>query len=404
LRAFGWIVAVAIFVAALTGYIAAAAFLVDQLAWISGVATTAYLALKIVTLGVERTLAPDGRVGRELSTTIGVRTPALGQASVLISGAFSLFLIAVALAMIAAPWGFQSNDLLGYLRSALFGFKVGDLTISLSTILGAGALFALVLLVTRGLQRWLEARLLPATSLDQGLRDAIRASIGYLGFAMAGAVALGHVGLGFDRIAIVAGALSVGVGLGLQSIVSNFVSGLIVLWERAIRVGDWIVVGGEQGYVRRINVRSTEIETFDRALVVMPNSNLVNGVVKNWVRGDRGGRVKIEIATSRDVDPDVVRGILIRVAKAHDSVQKIPAPNVLFVSFDDTHMNFELVCFIDDVEQANRVKSDLHFEIFRVFREEGLTAPSAGPNDAIEKLADAIASAARHGRPAEEGE
>lgn len=131
--------------------------------------------------------------------------------------------------------------------------------------------------------------------IDTGLRNSIKTSLGYVGFITAVALALGYLGLSFDKLAIVAGALSVGIGFGLQSIVSNFVSGLILLWERAIRVGDWIVVGDEQGFVRRINVRSTEIETFDRAMMIVPNSNLVTGVVKNWVRTDRVGRLKISL-------------------------------------------------------------------------------------------------------------
>jgi small-conductance mechanosensitive channel len=403
LRAAGWIIAVTIAGAALFGYIALAAFLVDQLAWISGVVATTYLALKIVSNGVERSLGPEGRVGKSLAVSIGARPQALKQMAVLTTGALSLILAAAAIGLIAAPWGIRSNDLLGYLRSIFTGVKIGDVTLSPSAIVGAIALFVSILALTRAGQRWLGARFLPATSLDQGLRDAIVTSVGYVGFLVAATVSLGHLGLSFQNIAIVAGALSVGVGLGLQSIVSNFVSGLIVLWERAIRVGDWIVVGGEQGYVRRINVRSTEIETFDRALVVMPNSNLVNGVVKNWVRGDRGGRVKIELATSRDVDPEKVREILIRVAKADSSVERIPAPNVLFVAFDDLHLKFELICFIDDVEAANRIKSDLHFEIFRAFREEGLAPPQSGAGEAVEMLAQAIAAAAR-GAPAHDGD
>ena len=127
-------------------------------------------------------------------------------------------------------------------------------------------------------------------NFDLGLRNSIRTSLGYLGFLVAAGLALGYLGLNYEKLALVAGALSVGIGFGLQSIVNNFVSGLILLWERAVRVGDWIVVGADQGFVRRINVRSTEIETFDRAQVIIPNSNLVSGVVTNLVRNDRSGR------------------------------------------------------------------------------------------------------------------
>lgn len=174
-----------------------------------------------------------------------------------------------------------------------------------------------------------------------------------------------------EKLTIVAGALSVGIGFGLQSIVSNFVSGLILLWEGAIRVGDLVVVGTDQGYVRRI-VCSTEIETFERATMVVPNSDLITGVVKNWVRSDRVGRVTVSVALHTAADPYLVRDIMIKAAKGHEQVSKIPAPNVLFVAMDTSALKFDLVCFVDDVETSGHVKSDLHFEIFKQFRAQNI--------------------------------
>jgi potassium efflux system protein len=174
--------------------------------------------------------------------------------------------------------------------------------------------------------------------------------------------------------------LSVGIGFGLQSIVNNFVSGLILLWERAVRVGDLVVLGEEQGYVRRINVRSTEIETFDRVTMIVPNSNLVTGVVKNWVRGDKIGRIKIPVAVNLEADPDHVRTVLIDVAKQHEMVEKLPAPNVMFIAMTESLLKFELICFVGDVEKAGRVKSDLHFAIHARFKIEKISlSPPAAP-------------------------
>jgi small-conductance mechanosensitive channel len=191
----------------------------------------------------------------------------------------------------------------------------------------------------------------------------------------------------------VAGALSVGIGFGLQSVVSNFVSGLIILWERAIRVGDWIVVGAEEGFVRRINVRSTEIETFDRATVIVPNSNLMTGVVKNWVRSDRVGRIRLPLTVGLAADPDNLREMLIGIAKAHDHVLSIPSPTVFFSSFADDKMTFELICFIEDVEAGKRTTSDLLFSIHAKLRELGIVAPP-GPavlsSPILEKAVDVL--------------
>ena len=220
------------------------------------------------------------------------------------------------------------------------------------------------------------------TSLDTGLRNSIATSVGYIGFIIAVSLALGYLGLSFEKLAIVAGALSVGIGFGLQSIVNNFVSGLILLWERAIRVGDWVVVGDEQGYVRRINVRSTEIETFDRATMIVPNSNLVSGVVKNWVRNDRVGRIKNSVSVNIGSDPEKVKAALIACASAHADVLKDPAPHVNFISLTDSNLRFDLVSYVGEVEKSARIRSDLNFAIFKAFGEAGLdlmTTPIAPP-------------------------
>jgi small-conductance mechanosensitive channel len=154
---------------------------------------------------------------------------------------------------------------------------------------------------------------------------------------------------------------------------------LILLWERAVRVGDWIVVGGDQGFVRRINVRATEIETFDRAQVIIPNSSLVTGVVTNLVRNDRTGRIVIPLTVAGSADPDKVREVLWSVAKANQLVLTIPAPQILFTGMSASTLNFELRAFVGDVETGVRVKSDLNFEIFRRFKEEKFfDAPALG--------------------------
>lgn len=373
MRIAAWIVIALILGAAVAGYVALAAFLVMQIAWLAAVGSMLYMLCLTADAAVERGLATESRFGRALMSSVGLRRDSLDQIGVLLSGLIIVVLCALAAMLVLAPWGIQSNDFLGYVRAAFVGFKVGDVRISLLEVVIALALFLAAMVATRAVQRWLDSRFLPRTSLDTGLRNAIRTSFGYVGFLLAASLGLSHLGLGFEKLAIVAGALSVGIGFGLQSIVNNFVSGLILLWERAIRVGDWIVVGDEQGHVRRINVRSTEIETFDRATVIVPNSNLVSGVVKNRVRSDRVGRVLIAVPVSYDADPDKVREILIGLAKANEFVLKIPAPSVGFASFGANALQFELVCFVDDVEAAGRVKSDLHFEIFRAFRAAGIS-------------------------------
>jgi potassium-dependent mechanosensitive channel len=375
MRLAAWTAIIVIVVAVVVGYIALGAFLADQIAWVTGVGCLLFITLILSDEAIAAGFRPQALLGRAIMSGIGLRRDSLGQIGTLISGAVAVILIVGAIMLLLAPWGIESNDMLGYLRAAYFGIRLGDVTVSVSSITISVLVFFLCFLITRAGQRWLEVKFLPQTQLDDGLRNSIKTSLGYVGISVAASLALSHLGLSFEKLAIVAGALSVGIGFGLQSIVSNFVSGLIILWERAIRVGDWIVVGDEQGYVRRINVRATEIETFDRATVIVPNSSLVTGVVKNWVRTDRVGRIKIDIGVRFDVDPDRVRDILIACAKANEFVLSIPAPAVGFVGFGESALQFELVCFVDDVETAARVKSDLNFEIFRKIKEAGIEVP-----------------------------
>jgi small-conductance mechanosensitive channel len=379
-RFVAWIAIVAVLGSVLIGYVAFGAFVTDQIVWVTFVGCVTYMLVLFANEGFEHALRPPAPIARAVMSSLGLRRESLEQLGVLLAGVATVSLTAAAVLLVLAPWGIESDDMLANLRSAFFGFKIGDVTISLASIALALFFFAVVLFVTRTVQRWLEKKLLPHTQLDTGLRNSIRTSIGYVGFIVAVAISLGYLGFSFEKLAIVAGALSVGIGFGLQSIVNNFVSGLILLWERAVRVGDLVVLGEEQGYVRRINVRSTEIETFDRVTMIVPNSNLVTGVVKNWVRGDKIGRIKIPVAVNLEADPEHVRTVLIDVAKQHEMVEKLPAPNVMFIAMTESLLKFELICFVGDVEKAGRVKSDLHFAIHARFKIENINiSPPAAP-------------------------
>jgi small-conductance mechanosensitive channel len=173
----------------------------------------------------------------------------------------------------------------------------------------------------------------------------------------------------------VAGALSVGIGFGLQSIVNNFVSGLLLLWERPIRVGDQVVIGDSEGIVKRISVRSTEIQTFDRSAVIVPNSNLISGVVKNRVRQDRTGRVVVSLSVPRAADPERVREVMLAAAARHPDVLKEPPPRVLFKKIGEGVLEFDLICVVPEVDTAGNVSSDLHFTIFGDLNAQGIGQP-----------------------------
>ncbi len=378
-RAVGWTWAFVVLGATAMGYVAFATFLVNQTIFLAIVGCCLYLIDVLVQDGTAALLRPEAEVGGPLRALFGLSRSVLGQIAVLVQGVARVALVVIAAAAVLEPWGVQSQDWFSSLRAAYFGFSVGGLTLSLSSMLAAVVVFGMALFVTRLVQSWLRDRLLPETRFDPGVSNSISTIFGYVGGAVAVLLAASQVGLDMQRLAIVAGALSVGIGFGLQSIANNFVSGLILLWERGIRVGDLVVVGADQGFVRKINARATEIETFDRATLIVPNSNLVSNIVKNWVHTDRIGRITIAINVAYESDVEAVRGILIDLARAHDLVLSIPAPTVLLTEFSDWALKFNLVFFVDEVETAPRTQSDISFDILRRLREARIRIPYPTP-------------------------
>lgn len=379
LRSFGWFLVALVVGSVLGGYVALASFVIDQAVWISIVVALLVLCVALADEFIGGSLRGQTRLATTLQANTGLRRRSLEQIGVLGSGVARLALIIVGILLVLAPWGIESTDVTGSLRAAFFGFNVGDVTISLSSILLAALLFGAGFAVTRMIQRWLNNTFLPATDLDAGLRNSISTAAGYVGIITAGVIAFTYLGLSLERVTIVAGALSVGIGFGLQSIVNNFISGLILLWERPIRVGDLVVVGDGEGYVRRINVRSTEIQAFDRSMIIVPNSNLISGIVRNRVRNDRVGRVLVSIPVPRASDPDQVAEIMRKAALAHREVMSEPAPRVLFKKVTENTIDFDLVSFVDDIDAAGRVSSDIYFEIFRGLRKAGIGVPAPAP-------------------------
>ncbi len=388
IRIVGWTLISLVIGAAVLGYVAFASFLADQIAWAAIVLPTLVLLLMLTDEVVTASFGPKGRSARIIQATIGLSRGAQDQIGVLISGATRLVLLVIAVMMLLAPWGVESGDILSGLRNGIFGVTVGGVTLSIGTVFMAIGLFLLGIVLTRTLQGWLQRRYLPHTHLDAGLKNSITTGVGYVGVVIAGAMAVSYVGIGFDRITIVAGALSVGIGFGLQSIVNNFVSGLILLAERGIRVGDLVAVGDEQGYVKRINVRATQIETFDRATLIVPNSNLITGTVKNFVHSDRISRVVVPVPLPRDTDADAVATMMREVAANHPDVLEDPAPRVLFKKINDASLSFELVCFVADVDLAARVSSDITFATFRQLRAKKVIAPAGPPTIEISGMVE----------------
>lgn len=363
-----WTIGSLTLAATATGFIPLASFLINQTLWTLTLLAVLKLLLVIIDEGLGQAFGDNSRMSLAMQTTVGVRKRSLQQLGVVLAGVLRITLIALTVLLALAPFGIQSTDFIGSVRNVFFGLHVAGFNISPVSILSGLALLVVGVIVTRAFQGWLQQKFLPATNLDSGLRNSITTAAGYLGVFIAVAATLANFGLSLDRIAIVAGALSVGIGFGLQSIVNNFVSGLILLWDRSISVGDWIVVGAEQGYVKRISVRATEIQTFERASIIVPNSTLVSGTVKNWLRNNRTGRIAITVSVGYQQDPQVVADLLLKCANAHPDVLREPKPSVLFSNFTATSQDFDLRCF-SDVEAMSRIRSDLNYRIFSALTE-----------------------------------
>ncbi|MCG5247267.1 DUF3772 domain-containing protein [Methylorubrum extorquens] len=375
LRLLGWVAVAVIAVAPFVGYVALSAFLVDQLIWSASVLVLLWLLIMSVDVLIGGSLCEETRLATTLQANTGLRKRSLNQIAVLVTGFGRVVLIAVAALLTLAPWGLDSTDVFSSIRTAFFGFKVGDVTISLSSIAYGIGILGVGVFITRGVQRWLENTYLPATDLDAGLRNSISTVAGYVGFLVALALSFSYLGLSLEKLTIVAGALSVGIGFGLQSIVNNFVSGLLLLWERPIRVGDQVLIGDSEGIVKRISVRSTEIQTFDRSAVIVPNSNLISGIVKNRVRGDRTGRVILSVSVLRSKDPVQAAEMMVACAKAHPDVLKEPPPRVVFKKIGDPFLEFELVAMVVDVNLGQKVQSDLNFSVFKTLADAEFIPP-----------------------------
>lgn len=377
-----WIAAASIIACCLTGYIAMGRFLAQQLVMtgvVGLIAVLLFLAIRAFTRG---STTSRGQISVILEERMGFDELRRKQLGWLTEVVLTFGVAFVTIPILLLQWGFAAPDIRDWLQRLLFGFEIGQMRISIVKILLGVAIFVALVFVTRLIQRRLRENVLIAPKMDAGIANSIDTAVGYAGTGLAAVIAISYAGFNITNLAIVAGALSVGIGFGLQSIVNNFVSGLILLIERPIKVGDWVVVGNEQGTVRNISVRSTEIETFDRASLIVPNSELITGRVLNWTHRSALGRVVLKFSAGPDVDPRRVIAILTECANRHPTILREPAPIVVFEGYTPTTTDYTLRVLLPDITHGLKVQSDLRVAVYEALRRSGIAFATALPEAA----------------------
>jgi small-conductance mechanosensitive channel len=385
-RTIVWAIVGAIVVSAVAGYLPLARFLAQQLVVTGSILALIYLLLLWVD-GFAQGLSDDGTlVGGWLKRSAALERTRREQLALPISLFLKFAVLVLSVPLIMLQWGYSGPDIREWYWQLFFGLRIASTDVTFGALLASILVFGVGYAAARLFQGWLDARVLLPAGISGGVRNSIRTGIGYVGIVVAALMAFSYAGFSLSNIAIIAGALSVGIGFGLQNLVNNFVSGLILLAERPIRVGDMVVVGGEEGYVRKISVRSTELETFDGAHVLIPNSSFVAEKVKNWTFRNNIRRITIPIGVAYGSDARQVQAVLLKVAAENPDVLKTPGPAVTLDEFAAESVNFTLYAFIADITKTGSVRTELAMAILEAFNETGIVIPFGQTDVTIRKM------------------
>ncbi len=282
--------------------------------------------------------------------------------------------IATLLALLAL-WGVSVDIMLNKTSNFLTGFNIGGLYISISSIVLGIISFFVSSFLFKLLARSLQSGSLSQIEWRPGVKNSVVSAVGFFGVLISLVVGFAVMGGSIKSLAIIAGALSLGAGLGLQNMVSNLVAGLTILFERQIKVGDWVIIDGQEGIVKKINMRSTELETWNKSNVIVPNAIILSQSFVNKTFSDRMGRVEIRVAVDFDTDIPLVRNLLLNIAENDPDVLKSPPPSLLFTDLTDNSLVFQLNCYTANVYNSSAICFRIRKQIVEAFRENNIVNP-----------------------------
>ena len=362
-------------VATLFGYINFAMFAAREMVWGTVVVLATWLLTRFADDLALWLFAPDCAIGRTLRLSTGLQPARLEQAGVLLSALLRVALVLLAFAALVAPFG-NANALYGWLGTLQSGLQVGGQLLRPASVLWAALVLLLGLGLMKALQQWLVDTYLPKTGLDIGARNSISTVARYLGIVLAVLWALATLGIGFEKLALLASALSVGIGFGLQAITQNFVSGLILLAERPVKIGDWVRIGDQEGDIRRISVRSTEIQVGDKSTLIVPNSELITKTIRNMTMTNTLGRIQLQFSVPLGTDMAKLRQLLLEMFAGNRQVLAEPAPSVYIDSINGGMVAMNCYAYVSSPRDVYGVRSELLFELLQQLAARGIALSS----------------------------
>ena len=368
------VTAVAILVSLIVGYVTLARFLSYEVIWCGILFGSFYFLSHLINDGCESLFSTNNATGKRLQTSLNIDERYLQQAATLLSAVGKTLLVAfVALALLNGTFASSTPiELIQKVIEFWGGKGLESLNIVPAHMVNAILCLVVGIYVLRSVRRWLDKEFLPKTTMDIGMRVSLVTLFSNIGYVLIILLTLSIMGLQWNKLAWIVSALSVGIGFGLQEIVKNFISGLILLTERPVKVGDLVSISGIEGDIRRINVRATEIQLGDKSTVIVPNSQLISQNVRNATMGNAQGVVTIQLTFPLDIDPVQVRELLLDVYRENERILETPEPSVSFKDLTPAGIVLSVTGNVASQRQISGAKSDLLFDILTRLRKEGI--------------------------------